>query len=152
FNYTGAKPGTDVLHATALGSTLSLDSNFVSLQWVQPASGGAFLTQGWIGAPLDQTRISERVPVTLSPTVTLASGTVKYYPTAAPTDVHFLATNVSGASGATLATFDTTLVSNGSYFIQLDGTDDVGDQKTSVVLVTVEGDYKPGRVVVELTD
>ena len=152
FQYQGAKPGTDVLHATALGATLSLDSNFVSLQWVQPASGGAFLTQGWIGAPLDQAKVSERVPVTLSPDVTLASGTVKYYPTAAPADVHFLAVNTSGAPGATLATFDTTLVSNGSYIVQLDGTDDGGHQKTSVVLVTVQGDYKPGRVLVELTD
>ncbi len=152
FTYQGSKPGTDVLHATAIGSTLQLDSAFLSVTWVQPASGGAFLTQGWIGSPLDQAKLTEQVPVVLSPDVTLASGTIKYYPAAAPTDVHFLATNVSGAPGATLATLDTTMLANGAYVIQLDGTDNVGNQKTSVVLVTVTGDYKPGRLVIELTD
>jgi RHS repeat-associated protein len=152
FRYQGQKPGTDVLHATALGATLTLDSSFVSLQWIQPASGGAFLTQGWIAAPADHSRISQRVPITLSPDVTLASGTLKYYPAATPAEQHVLAANVSGAPGAILATFDTTLVANGSYVVELDGTDGAGNQKTSVVLVTVEGDYKPGRVVVELTD
>src|SRR6185436_18778681 len=102
--------------------------------------------------PLDQSKVTERVPVVLSPDVTLASGTIKYFPTAVPTDVRFLATNVSGAPGATLATLDTTMLANGAYVIQLDGTDDGGNQKTSVVLVTVTGDYKPGRLVVELTD
>ena len=104
----------------------------MSVDWVQPASGGAFLTQGWIGAPADQSKLTERVPVTLSPTVTLTNGTLKYFPAvdARPTCTS-LAANVSGAPGATLATFDTTVLANGSYVLQLDGTDQAGNQKTS---------------------
>ncbi len=152
FTYQGTKQGMDVLHATALGSTLQRDSEFLSVNWVQPASGGAYLTQGWIAEPHDQDKLMELVEVKLSPDVTLANGTVRYYATATPAETHILAPNVSGAPGAKIATFDTTLVSNGSYVIQLDGSDPAGNQKTSVVLVTVTGDYKPGRVVVEVTD
>jgi len=68
FTYRGSKPGTDVLHATAIGSTLQLDSAFLSVTWVQPASGGAFLTQGWIASPLDQSRSRNGSPSCCRPT------------------------------------------------------------------------------------
>jgi RHS repeat-associated protein len=152
FSYQGAKPGTDILHATAIGSTLHLDSSNVSVQWVQPTTGGPKLTQGWIGAPAHQSPVMGRVPIELAQDVTLASGTVKYAPTSNPTAVQTLATGVSGGPGSLLATFDTTLVANDTYVIELAGTDQAGNEKTSTVLVTVTGDYKPGRVVVEVVD
>ena len=88
----------------------------------------------------------------LSSDVTLASGTLTYCPVAAPAQIGTLATGLTGNPGATLATFDTTLLANGSYILKLDGTDNGGNAKTSQVMVTVAGDYKPGRVVIEVTD
>ena len=55
----------------------------------------------------------------------------------------------SGGPGATLATLDTTVLRNGTYIIDLTGTDDHGNQQDNEILVTVAGDYKPGRVVVD---
>jgi len=68
FTYRGSKPGTDVLHATAIGSTLQLDSAFLSVTWVQPASGGAFLTQGWIASRLISRRSRNGSPSCCRPT------------------------------------------------------------------------------------
>ena len=93
-----------------------------------------------------------QVPIKLVMDVTLTAGTLTYRPAASPTDVHTLATNLAGPPGMTMATLDTTVLANGSYVIDLDGTDDAGHQKDSAILVTVTGDYKPGRVVVEVTD
>jgi RHS repeat-associated protein len=152
FTYVGAKPGTDVIHATALGSTLQLSSPSVSVSWTEPATGGPILTQGWIAEPAHQSTLMGQVRVVLSPTVTLTSGALTYWPAAHPDQVHTLAASVSGAPSAILATFDTTVLANDAYIIKLDGTDSAGDEKVSEVAVTVKGDYKPGRVVVELTD
>ncbi len=132
----------------------------MSVVWIQPASGGAALTQGWIASPVDQSmsisisnsKLTGQVDVVLSSDITLASGTVKYFPAANPAETHILAANISRPPGAILTTFDTTLVPNDSYVLELDGTDQAGNQKTSVVLVNVTGDYKPGRVVFEVTD
>jgi len=152
FAYTGTKAGTDVIHATALGSTFQLDSAAISLSWTEPATAGPILTQGWIASPGTQTPVMGQVPIVLAPDVTLASGTITYWPASTPSQVHTLAAGITGAPGATLATFDTTVLANGSYVIRLDGTNDAGTERISQVLVTATGDYKPGRVVVELTD
>src|SRR5262249_5307167 len=52
----------------------------------------------------------------------------------------------------TLATFDTTMLRNGTYVIDLTAGDAHGNQLESDILVTVDGDYKPGREIVEVTD
>src|SRR5262249_40693673 len=65
FPYVGSKTGTDVLHATAFGSNFQLASSSVSVVWIQPASGGAALTQGWIAAPIDRSKLSDPVQVAL---------------------------------------------------------------------------------------
>ena len=59
FTYQGAKAGTDVLHATALGSTLRARLGVGLGGWIQPASGGAALTQGWIASPADHSTESK---------------------------------------------------------------------------------------------
>src|SRR5436190_12508968 len=152
FSYSGTRPGTDQIHATVLAPTFQIDSAVVSVVWTQAPTTGPALTQGWIASPAHGSAVTGRVPIVLSNTVTLTTGTVSYYSPATPADVHLLAANVSGAPGATLATLDTTVLANGTYIIELDGTDSAGNQKTSLVLVTAADDYKPGRVVVELTD
>jgi hypothetical protein len=43
------------------------------------------------------------------------------------------------------------VLANGAYIVELDGTNSTGHQFRQV-LVTVSGDYKPGRLVVEATD
>src|SRR5262249_26253335 len=63
-----------------------------------------------------------------------------------------LATNVSGSGGATVATLDTTTIPDGTYILQLLGTDSAGNQLNSEALVTVVGENKPGRVTFGVTD
>jgi len=150
--YAGRYPGDDSISATATGFTQSLDSNTVTVNWLDIPVGTPLLTQGWIKSPIHQSTIFDRVPVVLSDQITLTSWTLRYWPFAHPADVHTLASGLSAAPGSTLATFDSTLLSNGSYVIDLFGTDDTGRQRESGVLVTIDGAYKPGRLVVELTD
>jgi hypothetical protein len=38
------------------------------------------------------------------------------------------------------------------WVIELDGTDNGGHEQVNLIAVTVSGDYKPGRMVVEVTD
>ena len=130
-----------------------LDSNFVSVQWIQPASGGAFLTQGWIGAPLDQATAARSASRSCCrPTSRWPRGrSSTARPRRRPTCTSWPRTSAARPARRWRRSTRRVL-SNGSYVLQLDGTDNAGNQKTSVVLVTVTGDYKPGRVVVELTD
>jgi YD repeat-containing protein len=153
FTYTGALAGVDVLQTTALGATAQLPAAPLSVTWVA-SNNGAVVTQGWIGGPTLQATVMGLVPVTVAAAagVTVTSGTVSYWPIASPTDVHTIATGIHGGPGATVATFDTTTLPNGTYVIDLTGTDSQGDQQDNEVAVTVAGDYKPGRVVVEQTD
>ena len=118
-----------------------------------PGGGtGTVATQGWIGAPAGQTTLRGLVPVTVAPGVTVASATVSYWPANAIGSAKTLATNASGGPGAALAVLDTTVLPNGSYVIDVNGTDGNGVQQDNEILVAVGGDYKPGREVVEVTD
>ena len=153
--YTGAAPGTDVLQATALGGTSQLAATPLSVSWTPgpPGSGtGGIVTQGWIGAPAGRATIRGLVPVTVAAGVTVASATVSYWPANAPGAAKTLATNASGGPGAALALLDTTVLPNGSYVIDVNGTDSNGVQQDNEILVAVAGDYKPGREVVDVTD
>ncbi len=117
-----------------------------------PTPSGPLTVPGWIGGPANQSTISQPTPITLANGVTLQQGTIDYWPADNPNAATPLATNVSGSGGATLATFDPTLLANGSYVIRLSGTDSGGNQVNSGILVTVVGDYKPGRVSFSVTD
>ena len=152
FSYVGTRAGTDTIHVTAIASALQVDSASLTLTWTEAPGEGPLLTQGWLGGPAHQSSVTGQVPVTLSPDITLTSGTVTYWPASSPDQVHTLATGVSGSPGATVATLDGTVLANGSYIVKLDGIDSTNQHRVSQVLVTVTGDYKPGRVVVEVTD
>jgi RHS repeat-associated protein len=109
-------------------------------------------TQGWIGSPTYGSTVTGVVPVTLSPGVALTSGRLIYY---AANDTYatspiVLNANVTGTG--TIGTFDTTLLSNGSYYLQLQAIDSNGQSQYSISLVTVAGQYKPGRVTTTVTD
>jgi RHS repeat-associated protein len=153
YTYAGANVGTDVVTATALGAGGTPTNTLPGIEWLPaPPSGPAVVTQGWIGSPTHQSTVTGQVPITIGSGVTLTSGTVTYWPMSAPEQVHTLATGVTGGPGTTVATLDTTLLSNGMYVVQLDATNDSGQEQVSAVAVTASGDYKPGRVVVDVTD
>jgi len=59
--------------------------------------------------------------------------------------------NAKTTGSGTLATLDTTLLANGSYFITLNATT-ASQSLTSGVDIVVQGDYKPGRVLTTVTD
>jgi RHS repeat-associated protein/uncharacterized repeat protein (TIGR01451 family) len=150
FTYTGAGVGTDVLTTVALG-TVQLTAAAVSVAWTAPVEEQV-VTQGWIGSPTHQSTVKGSVGITVGDGVTLTSGTVSYWPFSAPDQVHTLATGASGGPGAVIANLDTTVLANGPWVVKLDGTDDQGHSQISEAAVTVSGDYKPGRDVVEETD
>jgi YD repeat-containing protein len=151
FSYTGVTVGTDSLTATALAPT-PLVSSTVTVDWALPAGAQPVLTQGWMGAPLHQAKVDGQVPVTVAAGMTLTTGTLTYWPASAPDQVRTLATGVAGGPGATLATLDTTVLANGSWVLKLEATNSAGQSRNSMVSVIVTGEYKPGRVVVEMTD
>lgn len=154
--YTGEQPGSDQVHAVALGLASTREASLAPITWTMPAPGGGpplpQLTQGWIASPAHQSTVTGRVPVVLIDSVTLVSGTLDFWPASDPTAVSVLTTTAQGQPGATIATWDTTPLANGPYVLRLVGTNDQGQQRASLVAVTVAGDYKPGRVVLETTD
>jgi RHS repeat-associated protein len=155
FTYTGTYAGTDTVQAVAWISGLASYSGQVTAQWTTPPTPPPVpqtVTQGWIGSPTSQTSVSGQVPITLAAGISLQSGTVAYWPASNPSAVTTLASNVSGGGGATLATLDTTMLADGTYIVQLLGTNSGGSQLNSEVLVTVVGQNKPGRVTFSVTD
>jgi RHS repeat-associated protein len=106
--------------------------------------------QGWILSPIEATQVTGLVSITLIASETLASGTLTYYPLSNPSAVVTLNANTTG--GGTLATLDTTVLPNGSYYIVLDATDSTGKTMGSGVDIVIGGNYKPGRVTTTVTD
>jgi RHS repeat-associated protein len=107
-------------------------------------------SQGWVASPLYGAAVSGLVPITLAPGITLTSGTLSYMPANNPNNVTPLNSNVTGSGQ--ISTLDTTMLANGSYWIQLQATAAGGSSAYSLVLVTVTGNYKPGRVTSTVTD
>jgi RHS repeat-associated protein len=121
-----------------------------SLQWQVTVNHTPGLMQGWIGSPLYGSAVSGVVPITVASGVTLQSGNLIYYPANNLNNVTVLNANVTGSGQ--IGVLDTTTLANGSYWIQLHATDTNGDQQYSLILVTVAGGYKPGRVTATVTD
>lgn len=152
FAYTGTYPGTDIVEAAAFVGSQVVYSNVVSLRWTTTASSPiALSTPGWIGGPVHQSIVTGSVPIVLG-NVSLFRGTIDYWPISNPQNITTLTTTAGGGPGSTVATLDTTLLANGSYIIRLRGTDTSWVELISQVLITVAGDYKPGRMTVSVTD
>ena len=178
FTYTGMFPGIDSVEAGAFVASRNIFSNRVPVKWLETATPPPVkaLTQGWIGLPLNGSSVTGTIPIKLGLNVMLSHGTVSYWPVSDPNDVHVLATDVAGSSGDLIAELDTTLLANDSYIIRLSGTQDTSNGATppigfgdppppetdsptagipetiSEVMVTVFGDYKPGRFTISTTD
>jgi YD repeat-containing protein len=106
--------------------------------------------QGWIGSPVNGSAVSGLVPITLASGITLQSGILTYYPVNNPNNATVL--NATTTGSGQIGTLDTTTLPNGSYWIHLEATDSSGNLEYSLVLVTVTGNYKPGRVTATVTD
>ncbi len=76
--------------------------------------------------------------------ITLTGGTLTYYPASDLGAVTVLNPNTTGTGQ--IGAFDATTLKNGAYWIELRATNSQGATQTNLALVTVAGDYKPGRV------
>src|SRR5262249_165643 len=150
FQYTGTNAGTDSVQASANLTGMGEYSNAASRTWAVPQGGGStvFTPQGWIGSPTIGTMVQGQVPIIVASGVTLSSGTLTYWPTSNPAAVTTLNSNTTGTG--TIGTFDGTLLANGGYTIQLNGTANGTTQVSQINLVVV-GDYNTGRITSTIT-
>ena len=147
---TFSQDGTYVLQLSATDTVNSGWAQFTVTVVPPSIASEASEVQGWVGSPAYGSSVSGIVPITLAPGVTLASGTLMYAPVNNPSDVTMLNANVSGSGQ--IGTLDTTMMANGPYMIQMQATDTSGNFQYSLVLVTVSGNYKPGRLTTMVTD
>lgn len=140
--------GVYTLRLTATDLDLpSWDDIEVTVSPLPPAQ-----TPGLIGSPANGSSLTGLVPITLLEGATITSATLEMWPAYNPNAVTTLATNLSANGGDTLATLDTTRLSNDSYFIRLVGVDGTSQETHSVIMVTAVGENKPGRVKFTVTD
>jgi RHS repeat-associated protein len=138
--------GSYMLQLSASDAT----GNSGSVQWQVTVYPPLQNPQGWIASPAYGSTVTGVVPITLAPGVALQSGTLTYYPANNTKNVTVLNANTTGSGQ--IGTLDTTMLANGSYWIQLQATNTSGSLEYSLVLVTVAGNYKPGRVTATVTD
>jgi RHS repeat-associated protein len=105
---------------------------------------------GCIVSPANQAKIMQPTAIKLDKA--LVNGVVEYWPVNEPNRFKVLSENINAAAGTVIATFDTTLVANDSYTVRVRGRDTSGNLLNCGVMVTVEGEDKPGRVRFSITD
>jgi len=143
-----SQAGNYALQLAASDAAGSSNSQQITIQVVPMPIVGT--PQQWGGTPLYGATVTGLVPITLPASVTLQSGTLSVFPVNNTSDVMILNANTTGTGQ--IGTFDTTTVANGSYWIELQATQTNGTTQQDIVLVTVEGNYKPGRVTTNITD
>jgi RHS repeat-associated protein len=153
--YTGTFAGQDTIQAIASVGGMPTVSNVAPVTWSAQGGGNGtytFMLQGWIATPASGTVATGQVPITLTWwNVDLASGTLKFFPVSNPSNVTVLNSNTVGTN-ANLGTFDATLLPNGQYVVQLQATSTTGANVLSEIVLNVQGESKPGREVVTVTD
>jgi RHS repeat-associated protein len=165
FSYSATRAGTDQAQAIGRVAGLGTYSNIVNVPWsVNPNGGGesdpdfppdnpnigVVVTQGWIGAPLIGSTITTTTNITIASGISLVSGRLDFWPSDNPNEVTVLRSTITG--GGTIATIDPTTLANGEYVLRLMGTLSNGTQQTSLIVFSVTGDNKPGRVTKFVTD
>ena len=140
-----SKPGGYVVELSASDQDASDSVQFAITVNPQPGT-----TQGWIGSPKDGAVVSGIVPITVASGETLQGGTLTFYPASDPTNVTVLNSNTTGSGQ--IGSLDTTSLANGTYWITLQATDSGANTSYNLALITVEGNYKPGRVTSTVTD
>jgi RHS repeat-associated protein len=153
-SYTGYFVGVDTVQAIAWVSGVASYSPKARVSWTTgaPPPSTALVVPGWIGSPANQSVVTEPTPIKLLAGLSLSNVTVDFWPADDPSNVTVLASGISVGSGGTAAVFDPTVLSNGSYVVRLVGTNTFGATQRNGILLTVEGEYKPGRVKFTLVD
>jgi RHS repeat-associated protein len=137
--------GTYVLQLSATSNGLLSTAQVTVIVNPQPNQ-----EPGWIGGPAYGGMVSGVVPIVLASGVTLQSGTLSYY--SASNQGAAVVLNATTTGSGQIGTLDTTQLRNGEYWIELVATDSTGHTQTNLTLVTVVGDYKPGRVTATVAD
>jgi len=115
--------------------------------------GLAIETPGFIIAPQNETTVSGIVPIELDPNRDLWAVTVDFWIANNPDSVAPIASGFDVTGGGVVAELDTTVLANDSYVIRVRGLDpESGEWVAAGVLIHVEGENKPGRVVFSTTD
>lgn len=140
-----SEPGSYQLQLTATDVNGTASAQVTVSVNPQPGTAG-----GWIGGPAYGAQVSGIVPITVASGVTLTSGTLTVYPASNPGAVTVLNSDTTGSGQ--IGTWDTTQVANGTYWITLQATTSAGASEYNLALVTVVGNYKPGRVTTTVTD
>lgn len=162
YSYTGLDAGTDTVEATSLIGGLRAVSNSIPVTWDIPVPGGA--SSGGSPAeappsisgvlPPDGTVVTAPVPVTASLTPptgqTITSWSVAYQSLSIPAP-QTLASG-TGTPPGTLATFDPTLLPNGTYTLTISATDSGGGTQAQTESLAVAGNLKLGRYVTTYDD
>src|SRR5438128_5915037 len=146
FSYIGSNAGTDTVTATAFISGQRTVSNAVPIQWTIPAPGGPTgSTSGpappsvVVTSPADGSAVSQPVAITATirapPSSPISSWNVLYQNVSGGSVVTF-ASGIGNAP-ATLATFDPTGLTAGTYAITVNATTAAGAFASAVVRVIV---------------
>ena len=140
--YTGTNTGTDTVQAVSYISNLPIVSGQLGVIWTSstvgppPAGqGGPLAVPGLLGAPAAGSRVLGQVPITVGAGHSVSNATIDFWSANDPAAATVLASGVSGGSGATLATLDTTTLANGSYVVRMVGRDGSGTTVASGTLI-----------------
>lgn len=147
FSYTGTGAGTDTITATALQGGALQVSNTVTTTWTiplpapPPTTAGAGAPAIFSVSPADQTTVSAATPISAiiqAPsgfTVAQWSVTSQLLPAGTPATL----ASASGVPPATLATFDPSGQSAGTYAITISATSSGGGNTTAVTRLIIAG-------------
>jgi RHS repeat-associated protein/uncharacterized repeat protein (TIGR01451 family) len=147
--YVGDNPGTDLVVAGASVDGMPATSNTASVSWAYAVGSSSTAPPPAITnpAPADGSVVTSPVPITASfsppagQTITAWSVT---YQKVDPTPPTTLASG-TGTPPSTLATFDPTMLPNGTYTITISATDSGGGTQVLPITVAVAGKLKLGR-------
>ena len=155
FAYTGYYPGVDSVQAIAWVSGVASYSANVQVNWAagaSPPTSAPLAVPGWIYYPDNRSMVTAPTWIGVRPEDTLSNATLDFWPADDPSNVTVIVHGISVAGGTGVGLFDPTLLRNGAYIIRLTGTNTSGLTQSSGILVTVAGQYKPGRVQFSLID
>ena len=151
FTYVGESAGTDQLQVGANVSGSPNISNIVSLTWTTPPTPKPEI--GTVG-PEDGATVTEPVNITASLTPpagqSISSWSVTYQ-RVGTTGTTVLASG-SGTPPDPLATFDPTVLVNGTYTLTISATASGGGTQSTTISVVVDGNLKLGRYATTYQD
>jgi RHS repeat-associated protein len=151
FSYVGLDAGTDTVTATAFVSGLRVASNAVAVTWSIPGGGTPEQAPPAITdvGPADGSVVTAPTPITaaIDPPdgETIASWQVTYRAVDGGSPV--VIAHGTGAPPSPIATFDPTVVADGTYVLTVSATASGGGTQTLTTTVAVSGNLKPGRFV-----